>query len=101
MDVLMLELIIWTLEFKTMSYLKERKPSFSGLFNYTDELKKMILEFRDEKEYAKERVAFESLFRYHDCLKKSARLKTQTDYCRQVMEELNPGFCKGYFKRKS
>jgi len=84
-----------------MSYLsKEKNPSFSGLFDHTDNLKKRVLKAREDHRYEIEYLLIEIFTEYYEDLKKSSRLKTQTDYCRQVMEELFPAYCKGYFKRR-
>ena len=92
-----------------MTYLSKDKDttSFKGLFAYTDMLKERIIENRvegrvDEHSLHLESDLRQSLLDYYECLKMSNRLRSQTNYCKQTLEELFPAFCKGYFsKRKS
>ena len=79
---------------------KDRNPSFHGLFQYTDDLKEMVIKIREQKRYEREFVLQDVMLKYYQCLKMSARLKTQAAYCRQIMAELFPAFCEGYFNTK-
>lgn len=83
--------------------------AFEKISDYTEKLRKMILdarhvsnthEFRDVRMMARheETTLFKALVLYHDTVLSTAKFKSQKQGCRGVLEELNPSFCKGYFK---
>ena len=83
--------------------------AFEKISDYTEKIRQLILtakrigETHEDKgtrlrAFAKESDLFEALVVYHDTVLQTAKFKGQRQHCRKVLEELNPSYCKGYFK---
>jgi hypothetical protein len=44
-------------------------------------------------------MLFESLLWYHETVLQNRKFKAQRSHCRKILEEINPGYCEGYFKK--
>ena len=88
--------------------------AFENLFEFTEKIyseiekrNKLIEAFKDDPKQKQMRIKmrsqieayFNSLLFFHETVLKNPKFKTQREYCRRTLEELNPAFCLGYFKK--
>lgn len=85
--------------------------AFEKLYTFVDEVKNKILwlEGRIKEEPDRDNrlrmrtkitVYFDSLRIYYETVCATAKFKSQREHCKRVMIELDPSFCRYYFKTK-